>query len=179
VPSDAVFTSGHTLQQPQKGATLSNFVSRPSCPSERRSCSTSRYGVMTFDMESPFSASQRALWRTCTGKRPAISPGVHYLPMSLSCATQRVRPGRLKKKWHAMTRKWHWTRGRLWPRKTSKPLSDHDLDNVRAPRAATKTIEKTRSQCHFVTFPSPLWVAGQPGPRAENRERGQRGARCH
>ena len=50
---------------------------------------------MTFDMEGPFSASQKASWRTCTGKRPAISAGVHYLPVSLSCATQRVRPGRL------------------------------------------------------------------------------------
>ena len=38
---------------------------------------------MTFDMDGPFSASQKASWRTCTGKRPAISAGVHYLPASL------------------------------------------------------------------------------------------------
>jgi hypothetical protein len=45
---------------------------------------------MTFDVESPFSASQKASWRTCTGKPPANSAGVHYLPVSLSCGTQRV-----------------------------------------------------------------------------------------
>jgi hypothetical protein len=33
---------------------------------------------MTFDMDGPFSASQKASWRTCTGKRPAVSAGVHY-----------------------------------------------------------------------------------------------------
>ena len=87
MPSEAVFTSGHTLKKPQKGATLSHFVSRARRLSGRRSCSTSRSVVMTFDMEGPFSASQKASWRTCTGKRPAISAGVHYLPVSLSCAT--------------------------------------------------------------------------------------------
>ena len=50
---------------------------------------------MTFDVEGPSSASQKASWRTCTGKRAAISAGVHHLPVSLSCATPRLRPGRL------------------------------------------------------------------------------------
>jgi hypothetical protein len=50
---------------------------------------------MTFDVEGPFSASQKASWRRCTGKRTTSSACVHYLPVSLSCATQPVRPGRL------------------------------------------------------------------------------------
>ena len=86
------------FKNPKKAPLCLNFVSRARRLSGRRSCSTSRSVVMTFDMEGPFSASQKASWRTCTGKRPAISAGVHYLPVSLSCATQRVRPGRLTTK---------------------------------------------------------------------------------
>ena len=95
MPSDALFTSGHTIQEPKKRATLSHFFSGARRLSGRRLCSTTHFAVRTFDREGPFSASQKASWRTCTGKRPAISAGVHYLPVSLSCATQRVRPGRL------------------------------------------------------------------------------------
>ena len=94
VPSDGVFTSEHALREPQKGATLSHFFSGARRLFGRRSCSTSHSAVMTSDREGPFSARQKASWRTCTGKRPAISAGVHYLPVSLSCAAQRVRPGR-------------------------------------------------------------------------------------
>jgi hypothetical protein len=76
--SDAMFTSGHTLEKPKKRATLSHFFSGATPLSRRRSCSTSRSVVRIFDRESPSSASQKASWRTCIGKRPAISTGVHY-----------------------------------------------------------------------------------------------------
>jgi hypothetical protein len=95
MPSDASSTSEHMLQKPQKGATVSHFFSGTRRLSGRRSCFTSHSVVTTFDVECPFLASQKASWRTCTGKRPAISAGVHYLPVSLSCATPSVRPGRL------------------------------------------------------------------------------------
>ena len=94
-PSDAMFTSGHALEKPKKRATLSHFFSGARRLSGRRLCSTTHFSVRTFDREGPSSASQKASWRTRTGKRPAISAGVHYLPVSLSCATPRVRPGRL------------------------------------------------------------------------------------
>ena len=95
VHSDAVFTSEQTLEKPQKGATLSHFFSGARRLFGRRSRSTSHSVVRTFGLERRFSASQKAPWRTYTGQRPAISAGVHYLPVSLSCATERVRPGRL------------------------------------------------------------------------------------
>jgi hypothetical protein len=95
VPSDAVFTSGQTLEKPKKGATLSHFFSGARRLFGRRSCSTSHFVVKTFDREGPFSTSQKASWRTCTGTRPTISADVHYFPVNLSSATQRVRPGRL------------------------------------------------------------------------------------
>jgi hypothetical protein len=74
---------------------LSHFFSGARHLSGRRSCSTSRSVVRVFDREGPSSASQKTSWRTCNGKRRAISADVHYLPVSLSCATQRVRAGRL------------------------------------------------------------------------------------
>jgi hypothetical protein len=82
VPSDALVTSGHTIQKPEKCATLSHFFSGARRLFGRRSCSTTQSAIMTYDMKSAFSASQKASWRTCTGKRPAISAGVHYIPVS-------------------------------------------------------------------------------------------------
>ena len=112
VLSDAMFTSGHTLEKPHKRATLSHFFSGERPLSGRRSSSTSRSAVETFDRERPVSASQKASWRTCTGQRPAVSAGVHYLPVSLSCATRRARPGRLTS-----------PRGVPCPRQKSRPAA--------------------------------------------------------
>jgi hypothetical protein len=78
VSSHAVFTSEQTLENPKKCATLSHFFSGTRPLFGRCSRSTSRSVVMTFDREGPFSASQKASWRTCTGKHPAISADVHY-----------------------------------------------------------------------------------------------------
>jgi hypothetical protein len=87
VPSDGVSTSGHTLEKPEKGATLSHFFSGARRLSGPRSWSASRSSVMTCEMEGPFSASQKASRRPCAAKRPAISARVHYLQVSLSRAT--------------------------------------------------------------------------------------------
>ena len=94
VPSDPVFTSEPMLQKPEKCATLSHFFAGTRPLFGRRSCSTTDSVIMIYDMKSAFSASQKASWRTCSGKRPAISADVHHLPVSPS-ATQRVRPRRL------------------------------------------------------------------------------------
>jgi hypothetical protein len=139
VLSHAVFTSEQTLEHFKKCAILSHFFSGTRPLIARCSCSTSRSVVMTFDVEGPFSTGQKASWRTCNGKRPAISACVHYFPMSLSRATRRARPG------HLTT-----PRGVPCPRKNS-------------PRAST--ISSRRRSCEASQTPVGRARSGCPGAR--------------
>jgi hypothetical protein len=69
-----MFTGRHTLENSEKGATLSHFASSAKRASGYRAIYASRFAIVISDISHPFAALPKSRGTTCTKRARVIRP---------------------------------------------------------------------------------------------------------